>query len=138
MNSDEEFEEERRLLYVACTRARDYLGLFVPSALYNRYYQSNDPAMPSPFLQDIPAHLFSEFRESYAGGTVAVGAGVHPTPSAPKAGASGSVRAPQTCRHKIFGQGRIVERIEPDKYKINFPGFGLKVIMQDYVELVDG
>jgi DNA helicase-2/ATP-dependent DNA helicase PcrA len=138
MNSDEEFEEERRLLYVACTRARDYLGLFVPSALYNRYYQSNDPAMPCPFLQDIPSDLITEFKETYAGGTVSVGAGAHPSPPTPKTGSSGSARAPQTCRHKIFGQGRIVERIEPDKYKINFPGFGLKVIMQDYVELVDG
>jgi DNA helicase-2/ATP-dependent DNA helicase PcrA len=94
--------------------------------------------MPCPFLQDIPSDLITEFKETYAGGTVSVGAGAHPSPPTPKTGSSGSARAPQTCRHKIFGQGRIVERIEPDKYKINFPGFGLKVIMQDYVELVDG
>ncbi|GAU08165.1 ATP-dependent helicase [Desulfoplanes formicivorans] len=144
MNSAEEFEEERRLLYVACTRAREYLGLFVPSALYNRYYQSNDPAMPCPFLQDIPSHLFTEFKETYGGRTVGVGAGqktsapafsgTSPLSSSPSVS---SATTPTTCRHKIFGQGKIVERIDPDKYKINFPGFGLKVIVRDYVELLD-
>ena len=147
LNSDEEFEEERRLLYVACTRARDYLGLFVPSSLYNRYYQSNDPAMPCPFLQDIPSELFTEFKESYAGGTVKVGSGRKPASrstqtspfpsdaSAPSRNITNKI--PSVCRHKIFGQGKIVERIEPDKYKINFPGFGLKVIVQDYLEILE-
>jgi DNA helicase-2/ATP-dependent DNA helicase PcrA len=143
MNSDEEFEEERRLLYVACTRARDYLGLFVPSALYNRYYQSNDPAMPCPFLQDIPGHLFAEFKETYAGGLTkkANTAGKCSSFVPQKRAGEGADFLAQkrggACRHKIFGRGKIVERIEPDKYKINFPGFGLKVIVRDYVDLIE-
>ena len=32
----EDFEEERRLMYVACTRAKDTLDLFVPLSLYSR------------------------------------------------------------------------------------------------------
>ncbi|WP_462325711.1 ATP-dependent helicase [Desulfoplanes sp.] len=143
MNSDEEFEEERRLLYVACTRARDYLGLFVPSALYNRYYQSNEPAMPCPFLEDISKNLVAEFRETYAGGVSGVKTGRKHSAPAPKTRAengtgAGSLEEGGVCRHKIFGRGKIVERIQPDKYKINFPGFGLKVIMRDYVELIEG
>lgn len=39
------------------------------------------------------------------------------------------------CRHKIFGRGKVVQRVEPNKYKINFPGFGLKLIIEDFVEL---
>jgi DNA helicase-2/ATP-dependent DNA helicase PcrA len=143
LNSDEEFEEERRLLYVACTRARDYLGLFVPSALYNRYYQSNDPAMPCPFLQDIPAHLFSEFKETYAGGLTKKANTARKCSSFVPEKRTGegadflTQKGGGTCRHKIFGRGKIVERIEPDKYKINFPGFGLKVIVKDYVDLIE-
>ncbi len=143
LHSDEEFEEERRLLYVACTRARDYLGLFVPTALYNRYYNSNDPANPCPFLQEIPSHLITEFRERYAGGLIQVSGERHkptrPTSPAPSS-RSNTAKAPlpTACQHKIFGRGTIVEHIEPDKYKINFPGFGLKVIVRDYVEIVEG
>lgn len=32
----DDYEEERRLMYVACTRARDSLDLFVPMSLYSR------------------------------------------------------------------------------------------------------
>ncbi|MDE5879729.1 MAG: hypothetical protein K2G99_06885, partial [Desulfovibrio sp.] len=37
------------------------------------------------------------------------------------------------CRHRIFGRGKIVRRIPPDKAQVNFPGFGLKVILTDYL-----
>jgi DNA helicase-2/ATP-dependent DNA helicase PcrA len=39
------------------------------------------------------------------------------------------------CRHKIFGRGKIVAEVPPGKYRVNFPGFGLKVIMADYLVL---
>jgi len=40
------------------------------------------------------------------------------------------------CEHKIFGQGKIIAEIPPDKYRVNFPGFGLKVIVKAYVKLL--
>ena len=64
----EDFEEERRLMYVACTRARDHLCLFVPASLYSRGDGGNQPAVPSPFVRELPAHLFAEMHESYSGG----------------------------------------------------------------------
>lgn len=48
-------EEERRLFYVAITRARDELTISYPR-LRTRYGQS-EPRHPSEFLNDIPAHL---------------------------------------------------------------------------------
>jgi DNA helicase-2/ATP-dependent DNA helicase PcrA len=39
------------------------------------------------------------------------------------------------CRHRIFGRGKIVEEVEPGKYRVNFPGLGLKVILADYLTL---
>ncbi|MBG3878526.1 hypothetical protein FVW20_16285, partial [Desulfovibrio oxamicus] len=39
------------------------------------------------------------------------------------------------CTHRIFGRGKIVQHLPPDKYRVNFPGFGLKVIMAEYLTL---
>ena len=39
------------------------------------------------------------------------------------------------CRHRLFGRGKIVEEIPPDKYRVNFPGLGLKIILADYLTL---
>ena len=39
------------------------------------------------------------------------------------------------CTHRLFGRGKIVQYIPPDKYRVNFTGFGLKVIMADYLTL---
>jgi DNA helicase-2/ATP-dependent DNA helicase PcrA len=53
-------EEERRLFYVAITRARD--KLFITSCRKRRRLQSTVESPPSPFLQEIPERLV-EYRE---------------------------------------------------------------------------
>jgi DNA helicase-2/ATP-dependent DNA helicase PcrA len=61
--SSEEIEEERRLLYVAMTRAKDHLHLIVPQRFYtHQQARSGDRhvyAAPSRF---IPAGLFHHFE----------------------------------------------------------------------------
>jgi DNA helicase-2/ATP-dependent DNA helicase PcrA len=146
LNDSDDFEEERRLLYVACTRARDSLTLFSPETLYSRELAGTTPARVSPFLQDIPAHLLNRYREQFTGG---VGLQTLPSPgpaprrgpdpvdalpAAPKPAGHSPVQGTY-ARHKIFGRGKVVSRVEPNKYKINFPGFGLKLIIEDFVEL---
>ncbi|MDR2893449.1 MAG: ATP-dependent helicase [Deltaproteobacteria bacterium] len=206
---EEDYEEERRLMYVACTRAKDYLGLFVPSSLYDRSAGGNIPAVPSPFVREISPSLYGEMQEAYTGGWIKRGvaasgnsyaapsarANIQLRPNKPRikpdydpydefgdeagnwiingadngtdnaadsgidnrsdnkadvrmtGGGDGGVEN-QTednpaqknngdkhgfCTHKIFGRGKIVKFIPPDKYQINFPGFGLKVIMGAYI-----
>ena len=53
-------EEERRLFYVAITRARD--KLFLTSCQHRRKMQSTIECVPSPFLDEIPANLV-EYHE---------------------------------------------------------------------------
>ncbi|MDR1353489.1 MAG: UvrD-helicase domain-containing protein [Treponema sp.] len=53
-------EEERRLFYVAITRARD--KLFITSCRTRRRFQGVAEHAPSPFLSEIPDHLV-EFHE---------------------------------------------------------------------------
>ena len=66
--SAEEIDEERRLFYVACTRARDWLAVTVPLRYYAQPSGGSDRhgyAQPSRFLS--PA-VRSCFRESAGGG----------------------------------------------------------------------
>ena len=53
-------EEERRLFYVAITRARD--KIYITSCQKRRRQQSETERLPSPFLAEIPSHLI-DFRD---------------------------------------------------------------------------
>ncbi|QLA17289.1 ATP-dependent helicase [Desulfolutivibrio sulfoxidireducens] len=140
----EDLEEERRLLYVACTRARDYLGLFVPETLYNRQAGACSPVQPSLFLRELPASLCSHVRESLAGcptprpgsfAPYAPGRAASPEPVSSPAPPRVDPSQLGYCRHKIFGRGKIIARLDGGKCRVNFPGFGPKVILSDYLEL---
>ncbi|MCL2093173.1 MAG: exodeoxyribonuclease V subunit gamma [Treponema sp.] len=50
-------EEERRLFYVAITRARDKLNISSCQRRIGRRQNGDTERLPSPFLQEIPAHL---------------------------------------------------------------------------------
>ncbi|MFA6507507.1 MAG: UvrD-helicase domain-containing protein [Treponemataceae bacterium] len=58
---DGNVEEERRLFYVAITRARD--KLYITSCKQRRKMQSVVECTPSPFLDEIPAHLVEYHEE---------------------------------------------------------------------------
>ena len=163
----EDFEEERRLMYVACTRAREDLELFVPATLYSLQNGGNEPATPSPFVRELPFSALEEWQEGYTGriskrSTSFAGdpafsrpsldiprelanpnagrvKGVFPPPVIPEAkgdrAASKGGAGCGYCRHKVFGRGKIVEQLPPDKCRVNFPGFGLKVILSAFLTL---
>jgi DNA helicase-2/ATP-dependent DNA helicase PcrA len=54
--SDEEVEEERRLMYVACTRAKDNLFITYPMNVYDRE-SGLILTKPSRFIQGVGEHL---------------------------------------------------------------------------------
>lgn len=204
----EDFEEERRLMYVACTRAKDTLDLFVPLSLYSRSSGGQEPASPSPFVRELPSDILDEIYENYGGVLARRKAKEPPMPErksfsffppqrqrswhwddegretgtsfrrkrqeeddwpprerdddatprsredaddaymaavrdAMKSGRNLDESPDQKpakkklgfCRHRLFGRGKIVEEIPPDKYRVNFPGLGLKIILADYLTL---
>jgi len=53
-------EEERRLFYVACTRAKEHLILTYPEQMYSREY-GRVLTFPSPFLQEVPSDLAEHY-----------------------------------------------------------------------------
>jgi DNA helicase-2/ATP-dependent DNA helicase PcrA len=129
----DDFEEERRLMYVACTRARDELVLCVPASIYNRGDGVHAPAIPSPFVRELGPELYEEWKEGYGRGLLREA----PAPAAPPIPPSPPLSpAPAQCgycTHKIFGRGKIIQILPPDKYRVNFPGFGPKVILAAYL-----
>ncbi len=218
----EDFEEERRLMYVACTRAKDTLDMFVPLSLYSRSSGGQEPATPSPFIRELPSDKLEEIYENYGGilarrkvqsastfsgmrsafgapgGSFGSGFGAFQPPrkrdwdederrekrsfraneddwpprdfsghddvprsradrenaddaylaavrSALRAGKQAEEKPESTpkadyrklgfCRHRLFGRGKIVEEVEPGKYRVNFPGLGLKIILADYLTM---
>ncbi len=155
----ESFEEERRLMYVACTRARQCLELYTPSSVYMKG-QGSMPASPSPFVRELPSELCEVWFESYGGNmhqrtsktfdSYASNATRRPVQLLPQAGkAQKNIDFMETthdtqqernaplslgfCRHKIFGRGKMIKFIPPDKYQVNFVGFGIKTILQDFL-----
>jgi DNA helicase-2/ATP-dependent DNA helicase PcrA len=56
MESESEIEEERRLCYVAITRAK--IKLFISHASFTRKYGNVEDRIPSRFLKEIPYELF--------------------------------------------------------------------------------
>jgi len=62
LSSKEGLEEERRLCYVALTRARDHLYVIHPERFYDHRWRDDDPhalAQPSRFIEEIRP-LFAE------------------------------------------------------------------------------
>jgi DNA helicase II / ATP-dependent DNA helicase PcrA len=148
LDREDDLEEERRLLYVACTRARDHLSLFVPSSVYNRFQGGSEPAMPSLFLSELPEQCYEQWRENYLGqvkkrkakstasaSRAPAAPQFDPPPTPASAGSQGRAKTFGHCRHKIFGRGKIVEFQPPNRYRVNFPGFGLKIIQADYLTM---
>lgn len=168
LSSPADFEEERRLMYVACTRARHQLDLYTPARVFSRAEQTSVFALPSPFVRELPHALCEEWSEGY-GGTLNRRAAdmdghrrsaapfrspvrllpTHPSDSHADEDNQDMLDALHTCptplsgcetgrplgycHHKIFGRGKMIKFLPPDKYQVNFAGFGLKVIMEDFL-----
>lgn len=151
----DQYEEERRLLYVAATRAKSRLFFCYPRETIapdrSRHYSSI-----SPFLADLPTGLV---QNSPAGGTGFGAYGVHSpaipaqTSSAYPAARGTAVSAPDQLaggkitstrdlslgmqvKHGFFGNGQ-VQKIAGDKtVDVFFPRHGLKTLRLDYANLV--
>lgn len=142
----EDFEEERRLFYVAATRAKEQLILYVPATVFKRGREWAEPTIESPFVRDLPKSCFDEYREARTGGLIgakrpdcAPVASSAPltrfSPSEAAHGAPSCLKETGWCRHKLFGRGKIIGASPPDKYRVNFPGLGVKVILAAYLEI---
>ena len=125
-------EEERRLMYVAVTRARK--RLYVSCAQTRMLHGQTRYCIPSSFLEEIPEQLLLKLNkkaEVAVPAFAAFGSG-HAEPAA------GGLRVGQTVEHAKFGIGVIVAtegRGGDARVQVNFGGSGMKWLALEYAKL---
>lgn len=136
----EQFEEERRLLYVAATRARKELYLTYPCELITPDRQFHRATM-SPFLREIPQGLY--VKEQYqATPLYQTSSSYSATPPIAAKAKSTTKKAPassytvgMSVKHSYFGMGKITDLPGPKRVEVNFDRHGIKVLHLDYAPL---
>ena len=151
----EEMEEERRLAYVAITRARKVLHISHASS--RMIYGKTDRNPPSRFLKEIPSTLvsrtaskmsggnFVQFGYSQSGSSFSSGGlgkansfRASAAAASPAAQSGVSFKAGDQVRHPVFKEGIILKatRMGSDTLlEIAFSGVGTKRIMANYAKL---
>ena len=148
----QEIEEERRLLYVAVTRAMEQCHLsFAHQRFRNGSFMFNSP---SRFLQDIDRQYFEVKRPAQVSERPSIPSmpsipTIQKTPliqTTPKSAVSHSVieHSPfavnDRVAHRVFGNGTVVrvyrdEVTENDKIEINFDTQGTKTLLLTHAKL---
>ncbi len=117
LEDESELEEERRLFYVAITRAKEKLYLS---------YTRDKGRRPSRFLSEIPKNLLN--LEHFRKNKVKVSYSVELKPN-PK------VKEGALVNHRVFGLGKVI-RVDGEKAIIDFRG-KKKTIHTQFLEVVD-
>ena len=133
-------EEERRLMYVAVTRARQ--RLYVSCAQTRMLHGQTRCCIPSAFLDEIPEGLLLKLnRKAEVGAAPAFGStgGSHGSRPPGAEPAVGGLRIGQTVEHARFGVGVIVAtegRGADARVQVNFGGAaGMKWLALEYAKL---
>ncbi len=137
-----EVDEERRLMYVAATRAEDYLYIICPLES-DGWSNAGMPPRLSRFVEDVPPDLVTlEGAAAPAApeppGSLVIPETPPPRPSFGKpsaAGPAGDFSPGDRVSHPIFGLGRVINLPGGRKIKIDFDHFGLKTLHLDYAGL---
>ncbi len=133
----EQWEEERRLLYVAATRAKQQLFLTFPKEMVTPDRQQLRTAM-SPFLREISPGLY--IKVDRAGALAAPMASVYPGEIVTRPAKKPATPTQEFCEnmqvsHAIFGIGRIIALPGPRRVEVLFDRHGSKILHLDYAKL---
>jgi len=134
----EQWEEERRLLYVAATRARKQLFLSYPRELMTPDRKFHRTVM-SPFLREINPGLY-ELDDPAPSVSPAYSAsydGAIPSPQTRKSIPSAriSFTPGMMVKHPFFGIGKVKAVPGPRRVEVNFDRHGDKILHLDYAKL---
>lgn len=123
----EELEEERRLFYVAVTRAKERLYLIAPLTIYVPG-EGRTFAKLSRFLQEVPKGLYVEYGKQE-----------EPIAKAQKEEQAASINMPfkvgDLVRHPRFGEGEVMKVLDQEKVMVNFVGKGPTLLHLKYATL---
>jgi DNA helicase II / ATP-dependent DNA helicase PcrA len=139
----EEMMEERRLLYVGMTRAKDHLYLIYP--LHRSTYGFSEPTIPSRFLDDIPFDMLEGGTTSRSGMSLGTTSSrVRPpdrwpsSSSTPTRALEQRYRAGARVMHPVWGEGLVLNsKIQDDDEIVDifFENLGLKRVAASLAKL---
>jgi len=119
MNNEEELEEERRLFYVAVTRARENLFLIAPMTVYIPG-EGKTLAKLSRFVKEVPPSLLDYYKEKIEN---------IPSDNGKK------FKVGDMVKHPHFGVGEVVEILSSEKIKVFFEEKGSTLLHLKYTNL---
>ncbi|WP_456431012.1 DUF3553 domain-containing protein [Thermosulfuriphilus sp.] len=129
LSREEDLEEERRLFYVAVTRARERLFLTYPGTIYIPG-EGRTIAKPSRFLVELPAKLSRNWHDLSERQPAVL------KESPPFLEASAPAFQPgEWVKHPVFGAGQVRGMADQDKVIVNFEAAGTKTLHLKYVKL---
>jgi len=123
----EELEEERRLFYVAVTRAKERLYLIAPLTVYVPG-EGRTFAKLSRFLQEVPKGLYVEYGKQ--GEPIAQAQKEEKVPSL-----NMPFKVGDLVRHPRFGEGEVMKVVDQEKVMVNFVGKGPTLLHLKYATL---
>lgn len=133
MESEDEISEERRLLYVGMTRAKDVLWL--TCARMRKLYTKTQYQEPSRFLKDIPMHCCHRIEKIPAHHTIELASLEKKlVPKRPFTLYSAGCR----IKHPCWGVGIVRDCCgegDDQKITVNFPNIGLKRLAVKFANL---
>ena len=144
----EQWEEERRLLYVAATRARKHLFFSYPREMMSADRQFRRVGM-SPFLAELKPGGYELIKPAVGD---SYGFGARPTKPGNQPGVGSALKKRRKkavledftrgCRvnHPFFGTGTVHKTTPPRSLDVAFDRHGMKTLHLDYARLtiVDG
>ena len=150
MGSEDDIEEERRLCYVAITRAKD--TLHITKALSRTIHGRTMPCLPSRFFEEIPKEYleenttatpkFAENMQSLGFYSFTPPKKEKYTPSKKKNSFSAaeflSFKEGDTVEHRTFGRGTIIKATPVGNdciLEIDFEGAGFKRLMAAFAKV---
>lgn len=134
----EQYEEERRLLYVAATRARKKLYLTYPQEL-TTHDRKRTPTGMSPYVREINPGYYEHrkqgpttggFNYTYPKPEPRVKRTRKPSPTADTSYSKGT-----TVTHPFFGRGTVKSIPGPRRIEVTFDRHGDKILHLDYAKL---
>jgi len=120
----EQMEEERRLFYVALTRAKEHLILTLSKNRSSFGYQYNQ-TKPSRFLKDIKDEIKALKPKTKV-----------PVSSSPKLASTSpaeGLKVGQIVQHSVFGKG-VIKELTPPKAKVIFEKVGEKELLTKFLK----
>ncbi len=139
MSENNGLEEERRLMYVAVTRARQ--RLYLSHAQSRMLHGQVRYGIPSRFLDEIPEALLKRLNSKPIAKPYAAGGNYQTTSNqtvAPSQSNNYPFKIGSSVRHTKFGEGVVVTYEGSGEnlvIKINFGNNGLKTLAMEYAKL---